>query len=90
MAFEFEARQKLFQNTLISEIQVVVNCTYLTCQTHVPNSNKSKNEHYNKRNTNDGFTVEASIIAFPKTELCLGFEFSSSCLSFSTTSASVP
>lgn len=52
--------------------------------------NKKLREHDIKRNTSDGFAAEASIIAFPKIELCFGFEFNSSCFSFSTASASVP
>lgn len=61
-------------------------------QIHVLKGNKymKLSEHDNKRNTNDGFAAEASIIAFPKTEFCFGFEFISRCFSFSTASASVP
>jgi hypothetical protein len=52
-------------------------------------TNKKLNKHDCKKNTNDGFAAEPSIIAFPNIELCFGYEVSSSCFSFSTASASV-
>jgi hypothetical protein len=58
---------------------------------HILKENKSEklNEHDDKRNTSDGFAAEASIIAFPTTELYFGFEFNSNCFRFSTASTPV-
>lgn len=59
---------------------------------HIVKENKSEklNEHDDKRNTRDGgIAAEASIIAFPTTELYFGFELNSNCFSFSIASTPV-